>query len=151
MNKHFQFTPLLAVLVVTLLLSACSPAATPIPADSIQGILWQWTSVSNKSTDEATTVSDLENYTIIFNADSTLIGKADCNTLNGTYTQENRLIITLGVSTMTFCGETSLDQQYLTLLGSVLAGGPDGASGLAVENAGGEQRMSFENGGAAMA
>jgi hypothetical protein len=29
---------------------------------------------------------------------------------------------------MAFCGEESLDQQYLTLLGSVVAGGPDGAA-----------------------
>ena len=36
---------------------------------------------------------------------------------------------------MAFCGEASLDQQYLTLLGSVAAGG--------------EQRMLLQNGGAA--
>jgi hypothetical protein len=50
---------------------------------------------------------------------------------------------------MAYCGETSLDQQYLTLLGSVAAGGPDGAGGFALETAGGEQRMLFKNGGAA--
>ncbi len=42
-----------------------------------------------------------------------------------------------------------MDQQYLQLLSSVAAGGPDGAGGLALETAGGEQRMSFKNGGAA--
>ena len=50
---------------------------------------------------------------------------------------------------MMYCGDTSLDQQYLGLLGSVAAGGPDGAGGLALENAGGEQRMLFKNGGPA--
>jgi hypothetical protein len=30
-----------------------------------------------------------------------------------------------------------------------VAGGPDGAGGLALENAGGEQRMLFQNGGPA--
>jgi hypothetical protein len=50
---------------------------------------------------------------------------------------------------MAYCGEASLDQQYLGLLGSVAAGGPDGAGNLALENAGGEQRMLFNNGGEA--
>jgi heat shock protein HslJ len=134
-----------------LVLTACVPAATPTPANSIQGIIWQWTSLTNKSTGETTTVPNPENYTITFNADGTLDGKADCNTFGGTYSQENGLTITLGASTMAFCGEESLDQQYLTLLGSVVAGGPDGAGGLALENAGGEQRMLFANGGAATA
>jgi len=42
-----------------------------------------------------------------------------------------------------------LDQQYLDLLSNVVAGGQDGASGLALENAGGEKRMLFKNGGTA--
>ena len=149
MNKISRSILLLAVLGVMLLLAACRQAATPTPADSIQGILWQWTSLTNHSTGETTTVSNPENYTITFNADGTLTGQADCNTFNGTYSQENGFIITLGAATMAYCGETSLDQQYLTLLGSVAAGGPDGAGGFALETAGGEQRMLFKNGGAA--
>ncbi len=54
--------------------------------------------------------------------------------------------------TMAACGEDSLDQQYLELLGSIAAGGPDGAgSTMALETAGGEQRMLFVNGGGAPA
>lgn len=82
-------------------------------------------------------------------ADGTLNGKADCNTFTGTYSQESGFTITLGATTMAFCGEASLDQQYLTLLGSVVAGGPDGQGNLALETPGGEQRMLFENGGPA--
>jgi hypothetical protein len=52
---------------------------------------------------------------------------------------------------MAACPEGSLDQQYLQLLGSIAAGGPDGQGGLALETAGGEQRMEFKNGGAASA
>jgi heat shock protein HslJ len=122
------------------------PAAS---ANPIQDILWQWVSVTNQSTKETTTVPDPENYTIAFFADGTLAGKADCNNFTGTYSQENGFTITLGASTMAFCGEASMDQQYLTLLGSVAAGGPDGAGGFALETAGGEQRMLFTNGGAA--
>jgi hypothetical protein len=50
---------------------------------------------------------------------------------------------------MAACGEDSLDQQYLDLLSQVVAGGPDGSGGLALETAGGEKRMSFSNGGSA--
>jgi len=50
---------------------------------------------------------------------------------------------------MAACGDASLDQQYLQLLGAIVAGGPDGAGGLALETAGGAQRMLFKNGGTA--
>jgi heat shock protein HslJ len=149
MSKISRFVTLLAYLMFTLLIAACTQAATSTPTDTIQDITWQWTSVSNKTTNETTTVSNPENYTIIFRTDGTLDGKADCNTFSGTYSQENGFSIKLGAITMMYCGDTSMDQQYLELLGSVAAGGPDGAGGLALETAGGEQRMLFKNGGAA--
>jgi heat shock protein HslJ len=149
MRKISCFVTVLAYLMFTLLITACTQAATSTPTDSIQDIVWQWTSVSNKTTNETTTVSNPENYTIIFRTDGTLDGKADCNTFSGTYSQENGFSIKLGATTMMYCGDTSMDQQYLELLGSVAAGGPDGAGGLALETAGGEQRMLFKNGGAA--
>jgi heat shock protein HslJ len=129
-----------------LILAACTTSTTSTPTNSIQGIAWQWTSLTNRSTAETTTVPNPENYTITFNSDGTLTGKADCNTFNGTYSQENGFSITLGATSMAYCGEASLDQQFLTLLGSVAAGGPDGAGGFALETAGGEQRMLFKNG-----
>jgi heat shock protein HslJ len=92
-------------------------------------------------------VPNPENYTITFNPDCTLNGKADSNTFTGTYSQENGFAITLGASTLAACGEASLDQQYLTLLEAVAAGGLDGAGGFALETAGGEQRMMFVYGG----
>ena len=92
-----------------------------------------------------------ENYTIIFNADGTLTGKADCNTFGGAYSQASGFTIKLGPSTMAYCGEASLDAAYLQLLSSVAAGGPDGAGNLALETAGGAQRMLFKNGGAPQA
>jgi heat shock protein HslJ len=136
-------------LAALLLLASCTAGTAPTSTDSIQGIVWQWTSVSNQSTGETTTVPNPESYTITFNGDGTLNGKADCNNFNGTYSQDNGFTINLGATTMAFCGEASLDQPYLALLGSVAAGGPDGAGGLALETAGGEQRMLFKNGGTA--
>lgn len=133
-----------------------APAATPTTApaipvevNTIQGIVWQWESVTNQTTQETKTVPNPGSYTITFNADYTLTGKADCNNFSGTYSQQNGFTIKLGPTTMAFCGEASLDQQYLQLLGSVAAGGPNGAGGLALETAGGAQRMLFMNGGPA--
>ena len=94
-----------------------------------------------------TTVPTPENYTVTFNKDGTLEGKADCNTFSGTFSQENGFSIKLGATTMMYCGDNSLDQQYLQLLGNIAAGGPDGHGNLALETPGGEQRMLFKNGG----
>jgi heat shock protein HslJ len=126
------------------------PTSAPQPdEDQIQDILWKWTSVTNQTTQETTKISDSHNYTISFFDDGTLEGKADCNTFSGTYSQGNGFHINLGASTMMYCGDASLDQQYLQLLGNVVAGGPDGRDNLALETAGGEQRMLFEDGGRA--
>lgn len=150
-NSNSRFLIRLAGLsvVMVLALAACAPAGTPAPSSSIQGIVWQWTSVTDQSTKATTPVPIPANYTIIFNSDGTLTGKADCNSFTGTYSQTNGFTIKLGASTQAYCGEASLDQHYLQLLSAVAAGGPDGAGGLALETAGGAQRMTFKNGGAA--
>jgi heat shock protein HslJ len=137
---------LLAFLVIIAIIAANSnnPGDSSTSGESIQGVLWQWESVTNKTTGEVTTVPAPENFTITFNDDGTLNGKADCNNFTGTYSQENGFSITLGASTMAYCGEESLDQQYLQLLSSVASGGPDGSGNLALETAGGEQRMLFK-------
>jgi heat shock protein HslJ len=150
--KPKPYVIVLVVLLLGLFAAGCSSGtaapeeATP-PDNPIVGIEWRWLSVSNRSTNETTTVPDPQNYTIVFNDDGTLSGRADCNNFNGTYAQDNGLIITLGATTAAACGPDSLDQQYLSILGTVVAGGPDGAGGLALETAGGEQRMLFANGG----
>jgi heat shock protein HslJ len=143
MKKIMIFTLVLASL---LFLAACGTSSS---SDTITGIVWQWTSLKDRVTGEGTTVTNPENYTITFNEDGTLVGKADCNNFSGTYSQENGFTITLGPTTMAYCGETSMDTQYLQLLGSIAAGGPDGQGGLALETAGGAQRMEFQNGGKA--
>ena len=155
MKKLFHPTLLFMILSIVLMISAaCMPPATPVPptaapSNSIQNIVWQWTSVTNQTTQQTTTVSNPGNYTIVFYPDGKVSGAADCNTFTGTYSQENGFSITIGATTMAACGDDSLDAQYLALLGAVAAGGPDGAGGLALETAGGEQRMLFVNGGVA--
>lgn len=149
MNNSLLRITLIATLATLLLLTACSQGGSPTQSDSIQGVIWQWANVTNQSTQEITVVPNPENYTLTFNADGSLNGKADCNTFTGIYSQENGFSITLGATTAMACGDASLDQQYLQLLGSAAAGGPDGLGNLALETAGGAQRMLFQNGGEA--
>jgi heat shock protein HslJ len=139
------------ILVPAAATATTATPATAAPANTITNIVWQWTSVTNKPANTTTKVPDPQNYTITFRDDGTLSGKADCNTFSGTYSQQSGFSITIGAVTTAACGENSLDQQYLELLGAVAAGGPDGAGNLALETAGGEQRMLFVNGGAAPA
>jgi heat shock protein HslJ len=130
-------------------LVACSSGDDETDPNSITDIVWEWESVTDRPASETTTVPDPEKYTLTFKDDGTFSGQADCNQISGTYTQEGGFILTLGPSTMAFCGEESLDVQYLDLLNGVVAGGPDGAGGFALEWAGAEKRMEFSNGGAA--
>lgn len=146
---RFQHLMLWIGLVALIGLVGCSSADSETEADPLQNINWQWVSVTERSTGNQTTVPNPQAYTIVFHADNTISGQADCNSFTGTYSQENGLVISLGATTMAFCGEASLDQTYLTLLGTVVAGGPDGSGGLALESAGGAERMLFQNGGAA--
>jgi heat shock protein HslJ len=155
MNNFSRAILLLAGIgIVFSMTAACVPLATPVPptatpANTITNILWQWASVTNRPTGATTEVSEPQDYTITFRDDGTLSGQADCNTFTGTYSQAGGFSITLGAVTTAACGNGSLDQQYLQLLGAVAAGGPDGTGNLALETAGGEQRMLFANGGAA--
>ena len=142
MNKFLIYITLCLGL---LFLAACTSAGS---SDPLQDITWQWESVTTKSTGESTTVPNPENYIIIFREDGTFEGQADCNQISGTYSQEGGFTITLGPSTMAFCGDDSLDQKYLELLSNIAAGGPDGSGGLALETAGGAERMEFKDGGA---
>jgi heat shock protein HslJ len=133
----------------TIKASATNLPPTAVPTiNPIQNIIWQWLTVTQLPTGVQTTIPNTGSYTISFYPDGSLSGVADCNTFGGTYSQSNGFLIRIGASTSTFCGEGSLDQEYLQLLGDVVAGGPDGSGNLALETAGGEQRMVFANGGA---
>jgi len=150
---------LLACLVVVLVVAvACRPVMAPPPSsvatvsppsNTITDIVWQWISVTNRPTGETTTVPNPQAYTIIFRADGTVSGQADCNTFTGTYSTDGGFFIASTPDVMAACGGDSLDIQYFELLDAIVTGGPDGAGGLALETAGGEQRMMFGNGGAA--
>jgi heat shock protein HslJ len=126
------------------------PTATLAPTKNpIQLINWEWISLKNNSTGEIKLNPDPKYYTIIFYPDGSISGKADCNTFKGNYSTNNGFKINVTSTTRMACEPGSMETEYLGLLGEIVAGGPDGKGGLALETAGGEKRMEFQNGGPA--
>lgn len=157
------FVVLAVSLVVFILVACTSTAATPtsttsvVPSapttttndpNSITDIVWKWQTL-NDTVAGSTRVPDPDKYTITFREDGTTTGQADCNTFSGTYSQANGFSITVVPDVMAACDQGSMDQQFLTLLEQVAAGGPDGAGGLTLQTAGGAQSLLFSNGGPA--
>jgi heat shock protein HslJ len=126
-----------------------APAAAPAPSSEITNIVWKWQTLNDVAAGTSMKVDNPDKYTIVFYADGTTKGQADCNTFSGTYSQANGFTISVTPDVMAACDLGSLDQQYLTLLDDVAAGGPDGAGSLMLQTAGGAQQMLFSNGGAA--
>jgi heat shock protein HslJ len=154
--KRIRYS-LIALALLTAVLAACStPTATtptePAPAapattNEVQGVVWQWQTLNDTAAGTSMRVDNPGLYSIVFNVDGTTEGQADCNTFSGTYSQEGGFFITVRPDVMAACDIGSLDQQFLTLLGDVVAGGPDGGGGLTLQTAGGAQSMLFSYGG----
>jgi heat shock protein HslJ len=86
----------------------------------ITGVEWQWTGLVETMPAAQSVVPDPENYTLLLQPDGALHIKADCNVVGGSHTLEgDSLVIALGPSTMAYCGDQLLDQQYLELLSNV--------------------------------
>lgn len=165
-QRQLRFLAVVLLLAVGLVLAGCSSrdsepddAASTDP-NQVTDIVWEWETLkvqtgydneAQRPIQETTTTPDPENYTLILREDGTFSGKADCNEISGTYSNEGGYFFTLGPSTMAFCGEDSLDQQYLDWLDRVVAGGPDGAGGFALETPAGAERLEYRNGGSAPA
>lgn len=157
-------TTLLITLFVALLsiaLVGCSSNESEPEVDAdpnnVTDIIWEWETLKvatgqvddgGRPISETTSISNPESYTLILREDGTFSAKADCNQISGTYLADGGYSFTLGPSTMAFCGEDSLDLQYIDLLSRVVAGGPYG-EGFALETPGGSERMEFRNGGPA--
>jgi heat shock protein HslJ/uncharacterized lipoprotein YbaY len=124
------------------------PTATPTPAPAtITGILWQWQEFQDSAEQNNITVESPENYTIVFNEDGTYNGQVDCNRVTGSYTLDgSSLTIEPGASTLAFCGEESLDVQYLMFLESVVSFVMDGEN-LVLNLTADAGNMVFINGG----
>ena len=108
---------LAAVIAVSALAAACSGGGS-----SLTGKTWYLTSGTQTAPAWQWAVPPVDSlkYTITFNDDKSFAAKADCNQVAGTYATSgsNGLTITLGPSTLAFCGEGSLDSLYTAALAS---------------------------------
>jgi uncharacterized protein YraI/heat shock protein HslJ len=87
-------------------------------APVLTSIKWLWTDFIDPNT--ATTIPDSESYTLIFLTDGTFNMIADCNSGNGTYSVDGSSIsLTVGAVTQAECGEGSLSNRFINLLGDV--------------------------------
>jgi heat shock protein HslJ len=149
MRKRF-----FAILVTTGLLVAglLVPAAWADTHGEITGIQWQWAELTETEPASQSVVPDPENYILVLNADGSANLKADCNQVQWGYTLEGTSLTfdTLGPATLAYCGDESLDELFLSKLGT--GGTASVESGRLVlelnENAG---RMVFDNAGPAEA
>ncbi len=86
---------------------------------NITNIKWQWTGTVGTSSNQSV-APNKEQYTLEFLPDGTYSMTTDCNSGSGNYTLDGQsLAIEPGIITLVYCGEQSLEPQYLSLLGSV--------------------------------
>ena len=161
-QRQLRFLVVVLLLVAGLALVGCSLGdsesddATTTDPNQVTDIVWEWETLkvqtgydseAQRPIQETTTIPNPENYTLILREDGTFSGSADCNEISGTYSTEGGYSFSLGPSTMASCGEDSLDQQYLDFLNRVVAGGPNGAGGFALETPAGGERWEYRTRG----
>jgi heat shock protein HslJ len=143
MKKLFVLT--LFVVFVLSLVACGTGSSTP----SLTGTVWQWTAMQETVPASQSVVPDPQNYTITFNMDGTAAIKADCNNVTAKYTTSgSNLTLTLGASTLMYCGDASQDTIYLASLAKVNSYAIENSQlQLKFANDGG--KMDFKNGGKA--
>jgi heat shock protein HslJ len=84
----------------------------------IVGLIWDWVAFQDTAGLSDLTIENPEKYTLSLLPDSSAAIQADCNQLNWPYTLDGGSLTfdSLGPSTLVFCGEESLDQQYISFL-----------------------------------
>lgn len=103
------------IVMAVLLFSGCKADEAGI-IDKV----WQWEKFQSMD-DSEIIVDDPSSYTLVFNKDGSINLQADCNVVLGEYTMEDSsLSIVLGPTTLAYCGDESLDNQYLSYLEDVV-------------------------------
>ncbi len=83
---------------------------------SLVGVIWQWESFQGGdgaiiAPDNSTT------FALEFQADGSVTGQIDCNRAMGSYTVDGSTIAILLATTRMFCGEGSLDADFVRIVG----------------------------------
>ena len=128
--RHHWFSSLWILLIVSMAGCMSTGEAKGPAAIPLTDIEWRWVEAVEQEAGQITTVSNPEKYTLVFRTDGTFHGKADCNLIGGSYVNSEGFKITLGPSTMAYCGEQSLDKKYLAGLGLVRPAGWTAADNL---------------------
>jgi heat shock protein HslJ len=114
-RNKVSFNALLIACILALF--ACGSQASK---QSITDAQWQWTAMDETEPSSISLVSDPTNYTLMLKSDGSFDLKADCNMVLGTYILEgNSISFKMGPSQMAYCGDASLDVQFLDFLGRV--------------------------------
>ena len=100
-----------------------TPKPTPAPGAGLTGVVWNLTTITEKSPafQGVVPAADQGKYTIEFQTSGSFSAKADCNTLNGTWTAAagGGLTLVLGPSTLVACPDGSLSDLYVIGLNNV--------------------------------
>jgi len=93
------------------------------PDPNLINITWAWERRDPNGNDIAPiTVTDSQNYTLLFNEDGTFAAKIDCNQANGRYASDSSggIFMELGPMTMAACGEASQDAAMMGIFGGAV-------------------------------
>ena len=107
--KHTGMILLLGLFALT----ACDQATLPSEVDGTQGV-WALQTLGSAQ------IPDPQNYTVRFGTDGLLSARADCNNCTGSYEVSGNLlsISEILACTRAYCGEDSLDREYIIALTS---------------------------------
>ena len=145
-NKNIQTIHMSLMIVVVLMAVTMAACSGQEPDQTIVDTTWQWAQLIETEPASQSLVPNPENFTLNFETDGTISIKADCNMVSGTYDLDGSVLsIEMGMSTMAFCGEESLDTHYLGLLSSVESFHMDEGS-LYLDLQNGSGSMTFQEG-----
>ncbi len=107
--KHTGMILLLGLLALT----ACNQATSPSELEKPQGF-WALQALGG------TQIPNPQNFTVRFGSDGQLSARVDCNNCTGSYEVSGNLlsISELLACTRAYCGEDSLDREYINALTS---------------------------------
>ncbi len=138
----FGWLALFVLCLIPAILAACT---TNSSGGSLTGVNWQLTSVKFDGQNTNNVISEPGNYTITFQTNGTANVKADCNNAALTYTTNgNQLTIKSGPTTLVYCGEASLSNEYLIALQHATTFSVQG--GTLTINTGSNGTMTFKQG-----
>ena len=112
---------------------------------SFASAIWKWLGFTDQTGQNKIIVPNPDNYRLELLSDGMFRAKADCRVVSGSYTLSgNNLTVRLDPSAQAKCGSSSLDQQYLSLLGQVV-GYEQNGNNLALNLAADGGRMNFSS------